>query len=162
MVLEQLTCTIPDIPIITITIKNKLMKKKQLTVEDYLFIIGLILLIVCLPFALFYVSIMDKGIFPPCMLYTALGLYCPGCGGSRAVKSLFQGDIISSLIYHPLVPYTVIVYMIFMLSQALRIISHGKIKGIKFYDWFLYVAVAIIVVNWILKNVLKLVWNISM
>ena len=138
------------------------MKKKQLTLEDYLFIIGLILLIVCLPIALLYVSVMDKGIFPPCMLYSALGLFCPGCGGSRAVKSLFQGDIIKSFIYHPLVPYTVIIYTIFMLSQTIRIISHGKCKGIKFHYWFLYVAVTIVVVNWILKNVLKLVWNISM
>lgn len=33
----------------------------------------------------------------PCILYTVTGLYCPMCGGTRAVISLLNGDIFSAL-----------------------------------------------------------------
>ena len=138
------------------------MEKKSRTLEDYLFLTGIIVLVIGLPLAIVYVSKIDEGIYPPCMLNAVFGLYCPGCGGSRAVKSLFQGKILTSLYYHPVVLYTVVIYAVFMISHILRYITKGRIKGIRFHSWFLYVALIIIAVNCILKNVLKLVWNISM
>lgn len=27
----------------------------------------------------------------PCAVYDTLGVYCPGCGGRRAIKALFSG-----------------------------------------------------------------------
>ena len=44
----------------------------------------------------------------PCIFHLLTGLYCPGCGGTRAVKYLLQGDWKNSLIYHPFVLYCVI------------------------------------------------------
>lgn len=44
----------------------------------------------------------------PCLFHLMTGLYCPGCGGTRAVKYLLQGDWKNSLIYHPFVLYSVI------------------------------------------------------
>lgn len=36
----------------------------------------------------------------PCLFYHTLGLYCPGCGISRSLLRLMQGDVIASLRFH--------------------------------------------------------------
>lgn len=41
----------------------------------------------------------------PCLFHLMTGLYCPGCGGTRAVRALFRGDLAMSFQYHPLVLY---------------------------------------------------------
>ncbi len=40
---------------------------------------------------------------PPCPFRKATGLYCPGCGSTRALWRLLHGDLLGSLRYHPLV-----------------------------------------------------------
>ncbi|MCI8997135.1 MAG: DUF2752 domain-containing protein [Lachnospiraceae bacterium] len=54
----------------------------------------------------------------PCILYTWFHIPCPGCGGTRAVQYLLQGNILDSLRAHPLVLYGVICYLYFMGSYA--------------------------------------------
>lgn len=41
----------------------------------------------------------------PCLFHLMTGLYCPGCGGTRAVRALLRGDLAMSFQYHPLVLY---------------------------------------------------------
>ena len=45
----------------------------------------------------------------PCVFQELTGLYCPGCGGTRALKALMKGDVITSILYHPLILYVVFV-----------------------------------------------------
>ena len=40
----------------------------------------------------FYPALMRY--FPPCPFHFATGLYCPGCGATRAVYHLLHGDLI--------------------------------------------------------------------
>ena len=35
----------------------------------------------------------NNSLFPRCTLYSLTGLHCPGCGGTRSVYALMQGDI---------------------------------------------------------------------
>lgn len=35
--------------------------------------------------------------WPPCVFHKLLGLYCPGCGNTRALAALLHGDIAGSL-----------------------------------------------------------------
>ncbi len=88
----------------------------------------------------------------PCLFHFFTGLYCPGCGGTRAVKFLIQGDIARSVQFHPLVVYTAAVVLVelgsYALSRALR--RPGLFVG--HVDWFTYGGVAITAVNWIYKN----------
>lgn len=60
------------------------------------------------------------GILPPCSLYSRTGICCAGCGGTRAIQLLLQGQWLQSARYHILVPYTAVVGGAFLLSPILR------------------------------------------
>lgn len=98
----------------------------------------------------------------PCVWITFLGVYCPGCGGTRAVEALLQGDLIRSFIYHPLVLYTVVIVAAYVFSHTLNIVSKGKVKAMLFRGIYLYLMIAIILVQWFVKNILKLVFYIEL
>lgn len=68
-----------------------------------------------------------------------------------------------SFLYHPVVPYAAAVYLWFMVSHTIEYLSKGRIPiGMRYTDKYLYVALGIILVQWIIKNVLKAVWGIEL
>lgn len=139
------------------------MAKKTKTLEEQLYYIGLAFLILGSIAILVYMKLILPNITPiPCMLYRVLGLYCPGCGGTRAVDALLHGHIFESLWYHPLVLYTIVIFGGFMLTQTFERLHIWRIKGWKFHEWHLFGALGIVVINWILKNILLLCFDITL
>lgn len=138
------------------------MKRKAL--EDRLFILGLVLLILVTGFLLlFYQVLLPRVNFPPCFCDRYLGFYCPGCGGTRAMTQLLQGHVLKSLWYHPVVVYAACVFGAFMISQiAARLTGYRHFKGLRFHNWYLYGALAVIIVNFIVKNCLRFFWNVTL
>lgn len=99
----------------------------------------------------------------PCLVNSTLGIYCPGCGGTRAIAALLQGDLATSFVCHPLVPYAVVGGGWFLISQSIERISKHRIKiGLKYRDLYIWMALGIVTVNFILKNLLLIVWNIDL
>ncbi len=41
-------------------------------------------------------------LFPSCAFHEVTGLYCPGCGSTRCLHSLLNGDMAAALGYNPL------------------------------------------------------------
>lgn len=135
----------------------------QKTVEDELYVIGLWFLgIGSIAFIMYYFVLMPYLPRNACIFWNLLGAYCPGCGGTRAVSALLHGRILTSLWYHPLVIYTVVMYGGYMISHTLERLRVGRIKGWKFHNWYLYTALVIVIVNWIVKNILLLKFNITL
>lgn len=100
---------------------------------------------------------------PPCILHYLTGWYCPGCGGTRACLALLKGNIRDSLMFHPVVLYGAVLYSWFMISHTIEYLSKGRIPiGMKYTDKYLYGAAGIILIQWIIKNILKAVWGISL
>lgn len=125
--------------------------------EKQLFYIGLAVPPAAILFYwLYYIILNPLWPFHGCIWDTVFGIYCPGCGGTRAMRALFHGEILAALWYHPVVVYGIVLYCIFMVSQLLAILSKGRIKGIGFHSWYLYAAVIIIVVNCLAKNYLRI------
>lgn len=133
------------------------------SLEETLYKFGIILLpIGILAFILYdklFLSYFD-GI--PCVLYYFCGIYCPGCGGTRAIKALLDGAILQSVWYHPLVLYVIILYGGFMLTHTLERFSVKRIRGWRFHSWYLYVALIVLIANFLIKNILLLCFHISM
>lgn len=87
-----------------------------------------------------------------CILHEMTGYYCPGCGGTRAVDALMHGKIIRSFLYHPVVVYTAAILLFYALSHTVSIISKGKVKAMLFRPLYLYLMIAIILIQWVIKN----------
>lgn len=136
--------------------------EKLVILEDCLFKAGLIILAGgCAGVMIYFGVILKKFEMPPCVLSTYLQIYCPGCGGTRAVEALLHGRILESIWYHPIVLYTVIVFGGFMLTQSLERLGVGRIRGWKYHDWHLYGAVVVLVCNFLIKNLLRWIWGVT-
>ena len=95
-----------------------------------------------------------------CMFYATTGLYCPGCGGTRAFMALFSGHVLKAFYYHPAGMYGVFLYIIYFVSQTIVRLSKGKIKGMKFHPVYLYIMIGLILVNFIIRNVLLFFFHV--
>ena len=103
-----------------------------------------------------YLSGIDFGQWlPGCYFYRKYHLYCPGCGGTRAVRSLLAGHPVKSFLYHPVVPYAAGVYVLFLFSNILYRLSLVK-KPFRLRPVYFCAAIAIIIVQWIAKNLILL------
>ena len=97
-----------------------------------------------------------------CYMYRMTGYYCPGCGGTRACIAFLHGHFLRSLLYHPVVPYTAVVYLIFMVSHSIELLSNGNFAvGLRYRDNYIKFAAVIILIQWILRNFLKWKWGID-
>jgi hypothetical protein len=54
------------------------------------------------------------GSYPPCMLYTLTGLYCPACGGTRATYDLLHGDVAGAMARNPAVPVLLVAVLLWL------------------------------------------------
>ncbi len=64
-----------------------------------------------------------------CIFHELTGLYCPGCGGTRAFFALLKGDLVRSLLFHPVVAYGYL-----CLAAAAFILARGVFFGRRHTD----------------------------
>ena len=123
--------------------------------EDIFYVTGLIL---AAAGGLFWYAYQRLGFrlehyIPPCIFRQVTGYYCPGCGGTRAVYALFSGHLIKSFYYQPFVLYAVVVGGCFLLSQTVERLSKGKLAiGMRYRDCYLWIALTLIAINFLVKN----------
>lgn len=100
---------------------------------------------------------------PPCLMRTMLGLYCPGCGGTRAVLLLLEGHPIRSFFCHPLVLYAATLAGWYLISNTAAWITRGRLcQGSSFHPWYGIAAVVLVVANWLIRNLLLLLFHITL
>ena len=137
--------------------------EKNRTLEDKLLIAGVVILAVGTMLGLLWHYYLYRFVeLPACIWDKYMHIYCPGCGGTRSFLALMRGEVLLSLWYHPLVPYAAAMYLCFMLRGVAGKLSGGRIRGMRFHTWYLYLALGIVMVNLVVKNLLRLVWNIEM
>lgn len=90
----------------------------------------------------------------PCMFHELLHLYCPGCGGTRAVYALLRFDILGSLAYHPFVLFVTVILLEYYIGAIITLIRNNGKHYYYLRTWFCYVALGIVVINFVLRNLL--------
>ncbi len=124
--------------------------------EKRLYILGLVAVVIILVMeVILNVAKFDfLKLVPPCGFRFVTGYYCPGCGGTRAVRALLQGRLVESFLYHPFVLYCAVIAGVFMISNTIQLLTKNKWKiGLKYRHGYLYGGVVVIIVNWILQNI---------
>lgn len=74
-------------------------------------------------FALKYVML------PECNFYKWTGLYCPGCGDTRAVIALMNGDILLSLRQNALIVVLLFILAALYIELLLKVVFEKRFKS---------------------------------
>lgn len=126
--------------------------------EVYTFIGMTVLLTVFFGFFIYYhvtdMSLYQEGA-PGCGMKTLLHLYCPGCGGTRALDAFLHGKLITSALYHPFFVYLLFFFLSYYIPSILMFT--GIIKKRINYTIYIYILgglLAVVVINSILRNLL--------
>lgn len=101
---------------------------------------------------IFYIldRILRQGI--PCLFHLITGLYCPGCGGTRAACYLLRGQVVKSLWYHPLVIYMAVVGSAELITYVLSKVQKKPQLYLGHMAAFTNIGVVIVILNMIVKN----------
>jgi hypothetical protein len=101
------------------------------------------------------------GRYPPCPWHALTGLYCPGCGGLRAVHALTRGDIAlaasSNVLVVAAVPVAVLAYLWWLRRRWLGPRARGPLPVAVTY-WAVGVGCAVLVTFGVLRNLPGLTW----
>ena len=131
--------------------------KKEKSLNDYVYISVIITVLLLILFYVIYVAIGKLPIFN-CWIYEKFGIYCPGCGCTRALVNLFQGNIIKSLYYNPTVLYTVIILIFYLVGNTIaKVLKKDSKYILKYTPILIYVGIFILIGTCIIKNLLKFI-----
>ena len=105
-------------------------------------------------------------IFPPdgCVLQQSDRVLLSRMRTAHAtIHALLHGHIVRSFFYHPIVVYTAVFFGWFMLSQTIEKASRGRLAiGMHYRDIYLWIALAIVLLNWLVKNLVLAVFGIAL
>ncbi len=76
---------------------------------------------------------IKNNIFPKCMFLKYTGLYCPGCGGTRATYYLIHGNIVKALDYNFLFVFLLpFMFYLYILTFGIKINGRPLFKVPRF------------------------------
>ena len=91
----------------------------------------------------------------PCFVHEIFNIYCPGCGGTRALFALFHGQILYSLIYNPAILLGAALVLYYEAGVIITLIRrNGKVyfyqKSSLLYAYLVIVILFAVIRNWLL------------
>jgi len=96
-----------------------------------------------------------------CWIHRTGGIYCPGCGITRAVFALIHGRVLLSACYHPVVLYAAVIYGIFMVRGAMAVCSRGRLPFMRWRLGYVYGGIAVVILQFLAKNILLLGFHLQ-
>lgn len=117
-----------------------------------LFLILFLTGVLCWGLILFHFSPLGNKWYPPCPFKLLTGLYCPGCGATRASYNMIHGKFIASLRYHPMVlPMTPI--MIFLFIRYFCQMFTGREYRVPGLRSFVFLLLILFILFGVLRNI---------
>lgn len=102
-------------------------------------------------FALKYVML------PECNFYKWTGLYCPGCGDTRAVIALMNGDILLSLRQNALIVVLLLILAAMYIELLLKVVFEKRFKSPVFNLKFLWIFLILFAIYSVVRNFIPVI-----
>lgn len=97
----------------------------------------------------------EESFFIPCMLYKLTGIKCPGCGMTRSVHYLVNGNL-KQAIWYNLMLIPIIILVIYALYRYIRYLIKDEEIINKTLENTLKVFLVILLIFWITRNLTTL------
>ena len=96
-----------------------------------------------------------------CWVWEHFGIYCPGCGGTRAVIALAHGHLLQALYYHPVVPVLAGLGTAYLLSQTVWRLRRRRGWVLHYRNWWFGALLGLLLINCLVRNILWLGFGIG-
>lgn len=94
------------------------------------------------------ILVLSERIAIPCIFHKITGLYCPGCGITRAIKALLRGDLYSSF------RNNILLYVVVPLIFVIQVINKKSSEKTRKINNYILVFLLIFTVGYgILRNI---------
>lgn len=91
-------------------------------------------------------------LFPPCPFRVLTGLDCPGCGSTRAVHQLLNGDVAAALGFNVVMVLAVPYLLYSWAAWALAALGWPRLPAVRWRAGAVWALVVLIVAFWALRN----------
>lgn len=125
-----------------------MLKKNDLS-KKILVIVVPIFAIIILYFSALFVA--ENITLPPCYFNAITGWYCPGCGNTRSVIALLNGDVLLSLRQNVMIILFIVIGFLLYLEFALNTFGIKFCSPIK-NNYFLFITLGVMLVYFLIRN----------
>lgn len=123
---------------------DKSVKRQRIIAVLFPFLVSAMLFVIA-----WYVSNFIT--LPPCFLNKALGIYCPGCGNTRAVIALLHGDILLSLRQNATVAVALVCGILLYIEPLLKAFGKNYRSPLRNY-YFLFGIITLLFAYYVARN----------
>lgn len=104
----------------------------------------------------YYKSWADRvfGWFPTCPMHDFLHIYCPLCGGTRAVDALIRFRLVEALRCHPIVVLFCAAVLVYDAAVWVRLLRRKQPLLPRVPMWAVWTTLGLFAGYWILRNLL--------
>lgn len=108
-----------------------------------------------IPVSLVILKILGVARFD-CLIYKYTGLSCPGCGTTRMILELLDGNVYQAFMFNPYLFITSIIPLIYLIEKSIKYIKNGELRSKS--DIFIIVYIISLIIYGIIRNLDTFSW----
>lgn len=98
----------------------------------------------------------SAGFFPPCPFRAMTGYLCPGCGTTRALHEILNGNIWAAFRFNPLMMFLLPYVGYAGMSSAMETLFGRALPRVFIRPAYIWTLLAVILAFWVVRNLLRL------
>src|SRR5262245_48838382 len=92
-------------------------------------------------------------LYPPCILHATTGLHCPGCGATRCLHAMLNGDFPQAFAYNPVAPVLIPVFALLIAAAIWQAVGGTRPRILNLSKWWYIGSVVLLITFFVLRNV---------
>ena len=140
-------------------VRPRTIPPKISTISSLKFFAGAVLgfAILCALAVLFFFNPATHGFYPVCLFRALTGLYCPGCGGTRAVYQLLHGHVLLALRDNALFVLALVALAVWGARFAVRKLRNQQ-TVFQLHPKTLWMFLVVVLIFTVLRNLPAFAW----